>query len=95
MVFVVFCRSFVVYEVLLGFSILKLLLQEFLKYLRLGYFQVDGFNWENLEEFVEDYKFFKEEKRNNGLKELLGWGVLICDEVKVVVKIQWNFRNNE
>ncbi|XP_044171448.1 uncharacterized protein LOC114975022 isoform X1 [Acropora millepora] len=95
MALAVFCRSPAAYEALSGFSILKLPSQESLKHLRSGYFQADGPNWENLEESAEDYKSLKEEKRNNGLKEPLGWGVLICDEVKVAAKIQWNSRNNE
>ena len=68
---------------------MKLPSQESLKHLRSGYFQADGPNWENLEESAEDYKSpteKKEEKRNNGLKEQLGWGVLICDEVEVAAK---------
>ena len=95
MALAVFCRRPAAYEALSGFSILKLPSQESLKHLRSGYFQADGPNWENLEESAEDYKSLKEEKRNNGLKEPLGWGVLICDEVKVAAKIQWNSRNNE
>lgn len=64
-------------------------------YYRRAYYQGDGPNWDNLKESAGDYNKFKEEKKNDGLPEPIGWGVLIADEVKVVTKIQWNSRNNE
>lgn len=89
-------RSFVVYEVLKSYGILQFLLLLVIKQFIFVNYQFVGIicNFEYLQEVRKLYIVYIEERVEQGYLKLMYIGVVIFDEVKVVMKVYWNSVDN-
>ena len=90
----IFTRSPAAYEALKGYQILNLPSVASLKQFTAGNRQAPGLNLPHLHHAKETFAAYKVERREQGFLEPKDNGVLIFDEVKVVMKVHWNSADN-
>lgn len=90
----IFTRSPAAYEALKSYEVLKLPSVASLKQFTSANKQSPGLNLPHLRDAKETYTAYKVERKDQGLPEPKDSGVLIFDEVKVVMKVHWNSANN-
>ncbi len=89
-----FTRSPAAYEALKSYSILSLPSVSSLKKFTAANNQPIGSNHAHLQDARETYAAYKSERKEGGFPEPKDTGVIILDEVKVVMKVHWNSANN-
>lgn len=89
-----FTRSPAAYEALKSYQILNLPSVASRKQFKSANNQAAGLNLAHLHDARQMYAAYKVERKEQGLPEPKGSGVLIFDEVKVVMKLHWNSANN-
>ena len=90
----IFTRSPAAYEALKGFQILNLPSVASLKQFTSANKQAPGLNLPHLHDAKQTYTAYKVERKEQGFLEPKDNGVLIFDEVKVVMKVHWNSADN-
>ena len=54
-----------------------------------------GSSWKSISDQAAMYEKFKQECKDSGKQILMGDGVLILDEVKVISQLMWNSRSQK
>lgn len=89
-----FTRSPAAYEALKSYQILNLPSVSSLKQFTSANTQAAGLNLPHLHDAKLTYAAYKVERKDQGFPEPKDTGVLVFDEVKVVMKVHWNSANN-
>ena len=92
--FAIFTRSPAAYEELKGYQTLNLPPVALLKQFTSANKQAPGLNLPHLHDAKPTYTAYKVERKEQGFLEPKDNGVLIFDEVKVVMKVHWNSADN-
>lgn len=90
----VFTRSPSAYEALASYDILKLPSVTSLKQFKSANNQAPGINLQHLEEAQKSYANYVAERTEQGYPKPRNTGVVMFDEVKVLMKVHWNSANN-
>lgn len=90
----IFTRSPAAYEALKGYQILNLPSVASLKQFTSANKQGPGLNLPHLHDAKQTYTAYKVERKEQGFLEPKDNGVLVFDEVKVVMKVHWNSADN-
>lgn len=90
----VFTRSPAAYDALKSYGILQLPSVSSLKQFTSANNQPSGINSQHLQEASKSYAAYIDERVEQGYPKPMHTGVLIFDEVKVVMKVHWNSADN-
>lgn len=90
----VFTRSPAAYDALKSYGVLQLPSLSAIKQFTSANYQSAGTNFQHLQEARKSYTAYIEERVEQGLQNPMHTGVVIFDEVKVVMKVHWNSADN-
>ena len=82
------------YDALKSYGILQLPSMSSIKQFTSASYQPGGTNSQHLQEARKSYTAYVEERVEQGHPKLMHTGVIIFDEVKVVMKVHWNSADN-